>query len=215
VRLELVHDSLLVIQDVLLRRGDWAAGDVDIYVSFGAPRVPRALDAHLCPAADDGTPTLSADEPLAVERAARRPPRARLLLGTSSMAGAVLHLPAATFDRATKATGVARLRIRTLIDAPRPDARSGHEVLVRLGSHLGEPIALGEIEVSSDDRQDRIARVEAHLCGPDADLLPLAVRAEPPLPPTPRPGVEPVAPSLSVRHASDDLCVRYWTTSGR
>ena len=51
---------------------------------------------------------------------------------------------------------------------------------------------------------------EARLCGPEADPYPLAVSVLPKgSRPVDRPA--PVAPVLSVRHASDDLCIRFWT----
>ncbi len=211
-RVEVARDHVLIVQDVLLRRGEWTGGDLDAFVAFGAPGLPRALDARLSPATeDDEVAEVGHDEPISVDRAFRRPAGARLLLGTSTMAGAVLHLREASFARATRQTGLARLRIRTLLDAPRPDARTGREVVVRLGTHAGEPDALGTIEVVADDSRPWVARAEARLCGPDADPYPLAVRLLPEaagqLPMTP----PPIAPVSSVRHATDALCVRFWT----
>jgi len=208
VRLEVARDHVVVVEDVLLRRGEWQSGDVDLFVSFGAPGVPRALDAHLSSAADDGTPQ-GATEVLPVERASRRPSAARLLLGTASMAGVVLRVSATLFDRATRSTGIARLRIRSLLDAPRPDARSGRELVVRLGAHQGEADPLEALEVAWTDPLPRLVRAEAHLCGKEADPYPLAIHGGAPFPQTPA-RVAPVAPLLSARHASDDLCIRYW-----
>jgi len=213
IRIEASRDHVVVIEDILLRRGDWVAGDVDLFISFGAPGVPRALDARLYSAAED-EPMPNAYESVAVSRSFRRPSSARLLLGSSLMAGAVLHVPAPMFERATQASRVARLRVRTLLDAPRPDARSGRELVIRLGSHRGEPDALDSIEIAGEDPQHPVTRAEAHLCGPDADRLPLAIHAAST---SARPlraeagGLVAVAPVLSVRHSSDDLCVRYWT----
>jgi hypothetical protein len=62
--------------------------------------------------------------------------------------------------------------------------------------------------VVSLDAHVRIARTEAHLCGPEADPYPLAVTITPKPLPSPTSEQGPVAPVLSVRHASDDLCVR-------
>jgi len=149
--------------------------------------------------------------------AARRPPGARLLLGSSAMAGALLRVRAAAFDRATHATGVARLRIRTLLDLPSPDARGGRELVVRLGAHDGEPDAIEVIEVVSDEARPWLMRAEAHLCGPDADPHPLSVkvRTKGASSSMPAGAASRVAPILSVRHATDDLCVRFWTVDGR
>jgi hypothetical protein len=219
IRVEVAHDHVLVSTDLILHRGDWTSGDMDGFVSFGAPAVPRAIDARLyrgdgeVAAADHET----AFTPLRVEHAYRRNASSRLLLGTSTMAGALLHIPAAVFDHATRESGVARLRLRTLMDPPPLDVTGGREVVVRLGQNRGEPDALETIEVAAADASLKIVRAEARLCGPDADPHPLAVRVLPAIP-TPRlPQVDmsdPVAPGLSVRHASDDLCVRYWTATG-
>jgi hypothetical protein len=185
-------------------------------VAFGAPGVPRAIDARISAArADDGgVPDGASFEPIPIERAFRRPANARLLLGSGAMAGAVLRVRDSTFRRATEATGIALVRVRTLIDLPAADVRTGHEVVIRLGAHEGEPYALETIEVASDDPRPWLTRAEAHLCGPDADPWPLALRLGPvadgnPVLPV---STSPVAPVLSVRHPSDDLCVRFWTT---
>jgi hypothetical protein len=167
---------------------------------------------------EEGPPAGSPFEPVTVERAFQRPARAHLLLGSSSMAGAVLHVREATFRRATTATGSARLRVRALLDLPAPDVRTGREVVIRLGAHEGEPYALGAIDVASDEPMPWLTRAEAHLCGPEADPWPLAIRVRASrtaaweTPATSAPS--PVAPVLSVRHASDDLCVRFWTIPG-
>jgi hypothetical protein len=219
IRVEVAHDHVLVSTDVLLHRGDWTSGDMDGFVSFGAPGVPRAIDARLY--RGDGEASAAEQEagftPLRVERAYRRGAPSHLLLGTSTMAGAVLHIPAAVFDHATRESGVTRLRVRTLMDAPPLDVTTGREVVVRLGQNHGEPDALETIEVVGAEASLKIVRAEARLCGPDADPHPLAVRVLPAIP-TPRlPQVDmsdPLAPGLSVRHASDDLCIRYWTAGG-
>jgi hypothetical protein len=211
---------VLLVEDVLLRRGEWTSGDLDAFVAFGAPGLPRAVDARLYAAAtdDEDAPTDTTPfEPVPIERAFRRPLNARLLFGSGAMAGAVLHLRDSAFRHATAATGVARVRVRTLIDLPAPDSRTGREVVIRLGAHDGEPFALDAIEVTSDDPRPWLTGAEAHLCGPDADPWPLAVHLQP----TPKADARgalpaqrsPIAPVLSVRHASDDLCVRFWTTS--
>jgi hypothetical protein len=214
VRVEVARDHVLIVQDVLLRRGDWSGGDLDAFVAFGAPGIPRAVDARIYRAADDDDEDPAAAayfDAIPIERAAQRPGAARLLLGSATMAGAVLHLRDPVFRRATSATGIARVRIRTLLDVPAIDVRGGREVVIRLGTNEGEPDALGTIEVRSTDPHPWVTRAEAHLCGPDADPWPLAVRSSPALAPPPVGPRSPVAPVLSVRHATDDLCVRFWT----
>jgi len=214
IHLEAARDHVLVIQDVLLGRGAWMSGDLDAFVSFGAPGLPRAIDARLSAAIDADDPDTAPFESIPIDRAFHRPGAARLLLGSSSMAGAVLHVREAAFRRATGASGVARIRVRTLIDLPAVDPDGGREVVIRLGAFEGEPYGLGSIDLASLESRGWIRRAEAHLCGPDADPYPLAIKLTPASTALPSlPG--PIAPVLSVRHASDDLCVRFWTDDGK
>jgi len=217
IRVEVSKGHVLVIHDVRLGRGDWTSGDFDGFVAFGAPGVPRAVDARLYADTDDdeGPADGAPYDVVPMDRAFRRPSNARLLLGSGAMAGAVLHLREAAFRRAT-AAGAARIRIRSLLDLPAPDRETGREVVVRLGAHEGEPYALGAIEVASTEPRPWVTRAAARLCGPEADDWPLAVRIRAALAaawqPSPAAGTRtPVAPVSSVRHASDDLCVRFWT----
>jgi hypothetical protein len=213
VRVEVSREHVVVVEDVDVPRGDWQHGDLDLFVAFGAPGVPEAFDAQILAVPDGALEPAegSAGEPLTLERAPRRPLSAQPLLGPPQMAGAVVHVPEAAFRRATSAGGMAALRLRSLVPLPAEDARTGREVLVRLGASSGTPLTLGSVQVASTDPAFRVARAEAQLCGPDADPWPLAL-ALVPAPPTPALQPKPpIAPVLAVRHASDDLCVRVWT----
>jgi hypothetical protein len=107
---------------------------------------------------------------------------------------------------------MAVLRLRSLLVLPAEDARSGREVVARLGSARGTPLTLGTVQVDSSDESVHLSGASAHLCGPDADPWPLAVALVPRASPAPAPSSPPpIAPVLAVRHASDDLCVRFWT----
>jgi hypothetical protein len=212
VRLEAARDHVVVLEDVNLARGQWPGGDFDLFVAFGAPGAPKAIDARITAGGEAGRdPSPDATfEAVAIERAPRRPSAAYLLLGPPAMAGVVLHVREASFRRALASFGVARFRVRALYELPAEDARTGREVVVRLGVRDGSPIALGHIEVVSSEPDGWLLGAEAHLCGPEADPYPLAVSVVPrSVRPAEAPG--PVAPVLSVRHASDDLCVRFWT----
>jgi hypothetical protein len=61
-----------------------------------------------------------------------------------------------------------------------------------------------------------IVRAQATLCGPEAEERPLALTL---IPKAAEVGPEadggtdaPISPVFSVRHASDDLCIRWWAT---
>ncbi len=217
IRLETARDRVVVFLDANLGRGEWQGTDFDLYAAFGAPGAPKAIDARLYAGGESGRDPApdAAFEPVPMERAARRPALAHLLFGPSTMAGVVLHVRGPSFRRAVATFGVARARVRTLYDLPEKDASGGREVVVRLGIREGPPLALGHIEVVSLEQGQWLLGAEAHLCGPEADPHPLAVSVFPRLPNAFLPKLSdegpPVAPVLSVRHASDDLCVRFWT----
>jgi hypothetical protein len=227
IRLEAARDHLVVVHDASVPRGQWPGGDLDLYVAFGAPGAPRAIDARVFAGgegagagaeggeAERDPPVGATSETVSLERAPRRPTGVYPLLGSSTMAGVILHVREAAFRRAVGPFGVARLRIRALYDLPHEDARGGREVVVRLGTQGGEPLALGRLEIVSLEGEKWIVRAEAHLCGPEADPYPLTVSVLPGgarLAESPGgSGLAPEAPALSVRHSSDDLCVRFWT----
>lgn len=212
VRVEVAHDRAVVIEDVSLPRGDWTAGALDLYTAFGSPGTPIAVDARLYalpegqaePRADD------AGDPVGVEPAIRHTPSSQLLLGRPTMAGVVLHVGSDVLRRAYGAAGVALLRIRSLLEPPARDETGGQSVVVRLGVAGGLPLTLGKVQVVSLEPKAGIQRAEATLCGPDADARPLSVSVTPRLPDAPWWAPATIAPPMATRHASDDLCVRWW-----
>jgi hypothetical protein len=215
VTIETGREYVTALFDLNLPRGDWQSGDLDLFVAFGAPGAPRALDARLFavqPSAGDPAPT-DVGEPIVVEPRSRRPAHAYALLGRSQMAGVVLRLRESAFRRATAAGSTARVRLRELLDLPSEDARTGREIVVRLGSEGGAPLALDQIVLRSLDPGPRVERAQARLCGPDSDTHPVALSILPRPPASSGGSSRAVAPSLAVRHLSDDLCVRFWTAS--
>jgi hypothetical protein len=214
VRLDVASDHVVVTEDVRLARGEAPAGDLRLFVAFGAPGAPRAFDARLLAGdADALEPLASATaEPLIVEPASTKPRGALALLGPSHMSGAVVAVRGATFQRATFAAGAAVIRLRTLLDAPPADPSGAREIVVRLGTEGGTPLALGRVEVHAvapapSASPFALAGAEAHLCGPDADPYPLSVALHPrsaAAATSPRPA----SPLLVSRRATDDLCVR-------
>jgi hypothetical protein len=205
VALDVGVGHVTIMADIDMTRGGWQSGDLDLFVAFGAPGMPRAIDAHLI--STDGGSGPGTGEPVVAELVARRPPGAFALLGPTLMAGVVLHLREAAFRRATSG-GVAHLRLRALHELPQVDPLGGQEVVVRLGSEGGAPVALGRIVVRASDGAPVIRRAEARLCGPEADPFPLAISVDGASAQTARK----VAPELAVRHLTDDLCVRFWTS---
>ncbi len=214
VRIEVGRDRVLQVEEVALPRGDWRAGGLDLYVSFGAPGTPAAVDARLVavPAGAAEARWEDAGDAVAVEPATRQGVNAQLLLGRASMAGFVVRLTEADLRRAYASSDVAALRIRSLLAPPSADAQGGRDVVVRLGIQNGTPLALGRIQVVSVDPTLPVTRAEARLCGPEADPWPLAVAVLPRPTPEARPATPPlpIAPLMAVRHSSDDLCIRWW-----
>jgi hypothetical protein len=213
VRIEAARDRVVVIEDVNLPRGDWQSGGLDLYVAFGAPGTPVAVDARLVSVPTGALEARVEDtgDPVTVEPAVRHTPSTQLLLGRPTMAGVAIHVKEADLRRAYAASDLAALRIRSLLEPPSADAQGARDVVVRLGIAGALPLTLGRVQVVSAEPQPWITRAEAHLCGPGADPSPLAVALTPrPASPPPFTSPPPIAPILAIRHASDDLCVRWW-----
>ncbi len=214
VRIDVTRAHVVSTTDVDLPKGDWRGGDLDLCVAFGAPGAPLAFDARLFAVPDGALEPRESDggQRLTSERSARCPETAHELLGPANMAGVVVHVPEAVFWRSVSPGRMAVLRLRSLLVLPEEDARSGREVVARLGSARGTPLTLGTVQVDSSDESVRLSGASAHLCGPDADPWPLAVSLVPrPIAAPASSSPRPIAPVLAVRHASDDLCVRFWT----
>jgi hypothetical protein len=216
VRIEVARDRVVVIEDVTLPRGEWQKGDMDLYVAFGAPGAPKAFDARVL-SLKEGELEAAADDagdPVTTEHAPHKPPGAQMLIGRSQMAGAVVHLKEAQYRRALTASGAADtavIRTRTLLDLPAEDAQTGRELVVRLGITGETPLTLGRVQLVSLEPRPWFNRAEAQLCGPEADPWPLAMGVLPKLAPTNPPAKGPIVPRMALRHATDDLCVRFWT----
>jgi hypothetical protein len=211
VRVEPSRDHVVVVEDLELPRGDWQSGSLEAYVAFGAPGTPIAVDAHLVPAAPEAD--AGAGEPgerLTVEPALRPDP-AGLVVGRPQMAGVVVRVREPQLRRVFDTAGAAILRLRSLLSPPAPDLTGARDVVARLGTADGSPLTLRRVEVAPGAGQPAVARAEATLCGADADPWPLAVSlgsgrdapAEQPVKPT-------ITPDAATRHASDDLCIRWW-----
>jgi hypothetical protein len=219
VRVEAARDRIVVVQEVNLPRGDWRSGGLDPYIAFGAPGPPVAIDAHLVAVPSDSSESRldDAGEALTVEQAFRRPTSAQLLLGRPQMAGIVVHIRETDLRRLYATSELVALRIRSLLSPPAADSRGARDVVVRLGIVGDLPLTLGHVQVASLEGRQWITRAEALLCGPEADALPLAISL------VPRPAdpdlavaalsLAPIAPVFAVRHASDDLCVRWWAST--
>lgn len=217
VKVDIWKTQLVVVEEVNLPRGEWKNEALDFYVAFGAPGMPRAVDARLVTVADGALEPEDDDagEVLAVERLPHRPSSAHALLGKDSMAGLVVHVKRESLAKAFTPGNMAALRVRTALDLPEEDSGGARGVVVRLGSSRGTPLTLGRLTVSAKAGAPAPARAEAHLCGSEADPTPLAIAILPrPAPsqvaPAP-PSLPPIAPVLAVRHASDDVCIRFWT----
>jgi hypothetical protein len=208
-RVEAARDRVVVIEEVNLPRGDWQSGGLDLYVAFGAPGTPIAVDARLA-AVPIGSAEARADdagEPVPVEPAVRHMSSTQLLLGRAAMAGVVVHVKDTQLRQAYALSDVVALRIRSLLAPPAADAFGARDVVLRLGSATGQPLTLGKVQVASLEPKPWITRAEARLCGPDADPWPLSVALTPKSADAAAPTL---APAMAVRHASDDLCIRWW-----
>ena len=126
------------------------------------------------------------------------------------MAGVVVHVKDAQLRHAYALSDVLALRVRSLLSPPAADATGARDVVVRLGFAAGQPLALEKVQVVSAEPKPWITRAEAALCGPEADPWPLAVSLLPHAGEAGPASTRAIAPPMAVRHASDDLCVRWW-----
>jgi hypothetical protein len=198
--------AVSVTTEISLPRGDWKGEALKFHVAYGVP-APRAIDAHLVPVGDGSLEPEDdeAGESLVVEHAPRRSGGAHLLLGPrEALAGVLVNLPPNVMTKALARGNMASLRIRSVVDATAPDAMGASSLLVRLGATKASmPLTLGRIVAAAP-----IQRVDARLCGPDADPHALAVGGIPKAPAAAE--APPIAPVLAVRHPTDDLCLRIW-----
>jgi len=209
VRVDVAKDRVLLVHEIVMSRGTWAGGDVDLFVAFG-PTLPRALDAHLLAVAPNASAPDPSDagEPLPHETAPHRPARAHPLLGRSAMAGEVLHIREPAFRRATAASGQLAIRIRQVLPPPAADAQHAREIVVRLGMESGTPLTVRHVELSTPESAGWLGAASAQLCGPNADdysigfsIAPRGITLVPMA----------VDPTSTTRRTTDDLCVRYVT----
>ncbi len=207
VRIEAARDRVVVLQEVALPRGEWVAGGLDLHVAFGAPGTPIAVDAQIGGGASEAR-VEDPVEPAVVEPVQGRSFFGQPLLGKPTTAGVVVHVKESQLRRVYAASEVATLRIRSLLAPPAADPSGKRDVVVRLGAPGGTPLALGKIQVVSLEPGAWIKRAEASLCGAEADPWPLTVAVLPKA--AGGQGGATIAPVMAVRHASDDLCVRWW-----
>lgn len=213
VRVEPARDRIVVVEDVQLPRGEWQSGSLDLYIAFGSPGTPMAIDARLIVPSSAGVDSRPEDrgDSVPLDDAPRRPPGAQPLLGKPQMAGVIAHVKESQLRRAYAVADGAVLRVRTLLVAPAADPTGARDAVVRLGVSDGQPLTLGRIQVGSLEGQPWITHAEAFLCGPEAVSLPLTVAMLDRAPDAPKsPSNSTIAPEFAVRHASDDLCVRWW-----
>jgi len=209
LHVDVEKDRVVVTHEIVMARGEWSGGDVDLWISFG-PTMPRALDARLLAVRANATAPDPADagEPIAHDALARRPSRAYALIGRSTMAGVVLHVREPAFRRATAASGVLALRVRQVLAPPTPDAQNARELVVRLGMESGPPLTVRRIAMTTSEPDGFITQASAQFCGPNADPYDVGFHVAPRGART-TPGA--IDPTAATRRSTDDLCVRYVT----
>ncbi|MDP9150573.1 MAG: hypothetical protein M3O36_11620 [Myxococcota bacterium] len=212
VRVEAGSDRLLLVQELSLPRGDWQSGGLNFYVAFGAPGTPLAIDVRLVPMPRGRVEARidDAGEALPVEPAVRRASDMQLLLGPPQMSGVSIRTSESQLRRAYAASDVVGLRIRSVLTTPAAGPDGARDLVVRLGIAGALPLTLGRIQLLSRDARAPIARAEARLCGPEADPYPLAIAVLSKSTDAHASVAAAIAPVMAVRHASDDLCIRWW-----
>jgi hypothetical protein len=212
IRVEAASDRILVLQELNVPRGDWRTGDLDVYVAFGSPGPPIAMDARLVslPAGESEARLDDPGDTVSAQPASHPDAADQVLIGKPVMAGVELRVKEPQLRRAYASNDLAVLRVRSLLHPGATNDEGARDVVVRLGSSAGLPMTLARIEMASLDKARAISRAQARLCGPDADPWPLSVVILP-RPPGRSETPTTVAPSFALRHSSDDLCIRWWT----
>ena len=201
VRIDVRGAKMLVTTDLTIPEARGQLSDMDVHVAYGSPGTPLAFDAQVMPtpAGYQVAPVDSSGQMLAHEWAPRASSWAVVQVGRPLMGGQTVHLTADALAAAQARTGRATLRIREVYAAPAVLSDDSREVVVRLASSGGKPLALGLIEFASDVAAPR---VEARTCGLDGEGASLFVAGA-------RSGRDAVAPPLADRGEHDDLCVRF------
>jgi hypothetical protein len=207
VLVEVGRDRVLVVEDVTLPRGDWQSGGLDVFVAFGAPGAPVAFDARLGPAGLDDSSSHDGWEGLGAAPAPSCDGSVEPLVGPPQMAGVVVRIKEAPLRRVFAGADVATLRLRSVVRGPAQAPDGARDVVVRLGAADGVPLTLSGVAIRSLDGRARVIRAEASLCGPEADPWPLSIEEAPGANSA---STKAIPPELAVRHASDNLCVRWW-----
>lgn len=200
VRVTVRGTQVLVTTDVTIPQARQTLGDMDVHVAYGAPGTPSAFDAQVLatPAGYLVAPVELSGRTLAHEWASHAPAWATLVLGRPQMGGHTIHLTAASLAEAQRATGRATLRIRQVYPLPALLSDGSRELLVRLASMDGRPLAVGLVEFASDEA---MRRVEARYCGVEGEGRELFVGGAH--------GTRGIAPPLAARGWHDDLCLRF------
>lgn len=202
VRIDVSRQRAAVLHEINLARGTFAGDeDVELFVAFGAPGAPRAIDTRLVtvPRAMLEAPREERGVPLVWRYAPRRPTSAAPIVGRGTMAGIAVVVPAELMAKTFASGATAALRVRAVYNLSEMGER---DVVVRLGDGADGPLTLGRLEVATTD--DAPVRVEARACS-DTSLPPLLLRTFGRAIAS-RDGA--LAPVLWPRKAGDDLCVR-------
>lgn len=166
VRLEVGHDSVLQIIDIELDHDTYVKGDRKFWVSFGAPGVPKAVDAHLLSGQESGQEAdanwASNGDEIPFEAKPTRPRSANALLGPDRTSGLVFAVKEAPLQAAFAKAPTATLRLRALLPTPDVDGAGQQGVVVRLGTEDAS-YTLGRIEVVGRGGV-RIPRADAKIC---------------------------------------------------
>ena len=166
VRLEVGHDSVLQIIDIELDHDAYVKGDRKFWVSFGAPGVPKAVDAHLLSGQESGQEAdanwASNGDEIPFEAKPTRPRSANALLGPDRTSGLVFAVKEAPLQAAFAKAPTATLRLRALLPTPDVDGAGQQGVVVRLGTEDAS-YTRGRIEVVGRGGV-RIPRADAKIC---------------------------------------------------
>jgi hypothetical protein len=208
IRIQIGNDDVVLTHEFNLPRGEYRSGNFRVFLAFGVPGVPRALEPTLLPVLD-GALEPAADAPAAAlefDRAARGTSANYTLLGPDQMAGVEIKIGEAAFKTALQPGGMAVLRVRQQFTKPAEEAGGARSLIVRLGTLKDQgPLTVSRIEIIST--RGALQQAEATLCGENSDPHPLSVMLAPAA--KAQPDIARVPAFLATRHPDEHLCIRW------
>jgi len=195
------RNAALVTTDLVFTRGSFHLENLDVFLAYGAPGIPRAFEARLLPVPEGyflPSESESSAVSLRTEHVTHAPSQTAFGLGPRPQAGQLVHLPSHLVADGLKPTGAAALRWRTVHTVVGDEASAS--LVIRVSSPAGvAPYPVGQITLRGEGVS--LVNPSASWCGPQGDGAELALVGSPSPPSA-------LSPLRAPRSPNDELCVR-------